>query len=294
MIGYFAPDGLEETLRDELLNVNSQYGRLFLADGPLQKSYWAQNIWLDPQVIAFQSISDAAEKLRSLQKLWVHYPTNLHRRGQLIQQQLPYFLPKPFLFPSKIPIAPLGSFTLIDEHTLLASPHCSSPFAHGEIVFQESKIPPSRAYLKLWEIFTRIGRFPKEGDRCLEIGSSPGSWTWVLQQLGAEVLAVDRAPLDPAIACLPGVAVQQRDAFSIQPEELAGIDWILSDVVCYPEKLLAWIRKCLDAGVSAQWICTIKFQGPIDRAVIDEFAKIEGSQLVHLYHNKHELTLFVN
>jgi len=169
---------------------------LIIADGAPQNVHWVQNIWYDPQIIPFQSISDAAKKLRALQKLWAFYPYHNVRRGEHIASQLAYFSPKPLSFPSIAPKAPLGSWTLLDANTLLASPHCSSPVAHGEWRFQESKIPPSRAYLKLWEFFTRIGKMPKAGETCLEIGASPGSWTWVLQQLGAKVIAVDRAPLD--------------------------------------------------------------------------------------------------
>jgi integrase len=47
---------------------------------------------------------------------------------------------------------------------------------------------PSRAYLKLWELFTLIGEHPRPGELCLDLGSSPGGWTWVLQRLGARVV----------------------------------------------------------------------------------------------------------
>ncbi len=91
--------------------------------------------------------------------------------------------------------------------------------------------PPSRAYLKLWEALVRFGRWPAPGDRCLDLGASPGGWTWVLAKLGANVTAVDKAPLAPAVAAMPGVtqragkclrdaagagglAVQRRDRLS--------------------------------------------------------------------------------
>ena len=63
--------------------------------------------------------------------------------------------------------------------------------------------PPNRAYLKLWEALTLAanmpdGRMPRPGELCLDLGSSPGGWSWVLQKLGARVISVDKAPLDPA------------------------------------------------------------------------------------------------
>ncbi|HSX04150.1 MAG TPA: SAM-dependent methyltransferase [Rhabdochlamydiaceae bacterium] len=290
--GYLAPHDLEGPLRAELKEIVHEYGRLMIANGPPQKVYWAQNIWYDPQMITFTSISDATKKLRQLQKLWSFYPYTNIRRAELITQQLPYFSPKPLVFPAAPPKAPLGSWTLLDSQTLLASPHCSSPFAQGEVHFQESKIPPSRAYLKLWELFTRIGKMPKADDFCLEIGASPGSWTWVLQQLGAKVIAVDRAALDPSIARFPKITFMKKDAFSLGPDDLPKLDWIFSDVVCYPEKLLSWIKKWLGANPEINFVCTLKFQGSGGYDIIKEFEKIEDSELLHLYNNKHELTWF--
>lgn len=287
LTGYLAPLGLEEQLLKELKDVVQQYGRLILAKGGPQKVYWAQNIWFDPQIIPFKSISDAAKKLRALQKLWSFYPYACTGKGKLISSQLPFFSPKPLIFPASLPTAPLGSWTLIDEQTLLAAPSCSSPFAQGEVHFQENKTPPSRAYLKLWEIFTKIGQIPKAKEVCLEIGASPGSWTWVLQQLQATVFASDRAPLDPAIASLPNVTFMKKDAFSFGPEDFPKLDWIFSDVVCYPEKLLAWIKKWPLSSMN--FVCTLKFQGNDGYEIVQEFEKIPGSQIFHLFHNKHEL-----
>jgi len=286
--GYFAPSGFEEQLKSELKSVTKQYGQLILTDGPPQKTYWAQNIWFDPQILPFKSISDAAKQLRSRQKLWSFYPYALPSKGKLITEQLAFFSPKPLPFPSPLPAAPLGSWMLLDERTILAAPVCSSPFAQGGIHFQESKAPPSRAYLKLWETFIRIGKMPKANETCLEIGASPGSWTWVLQQTGAKTYAVDRALLDPAIASLPNISFQKGDAFQLGPSDFPKLDWIFSDVVCYPEKLLEWIHKWPLPEIN--FVCTIKFQGSDGYAILPEFEKIEGSQIFHLFHNKHELT----
>ncbi len=289
---YLAPVGLEDALEKELKKITARHERLFVAEGPPQKVYFAQNIWIDPQTIAFESISEAARQLRSLSGLWAYYPYQNPRRGELIAGQLPYFLPKKLPFPAPAPSSQLGSWTLLDSHTLFASTHCSSPFAHGEVHFKETRIPPSRAYLKLWELFTRIGKWPKKNDRCLEIGASPGGWTWVLQQFGACVTAVDRAPLDPGIAALPNITALKKDAFSILPSDGLAFDWILSDVVCYPDKLLRWVLQWLEAKPKTQFICTLKFQGQDEYDIIRGFEAIPDSHLIHLFHNKHELTWF--
>jgi len=288
--GYLAAEGFEEELKQELQGPIEQFGRLFLVPGSPQHVHWAQNIWFNPVNIPFCSISDAAKQLRALHPLWSFYPHQLIRRGLLISKQLPYFSPKPRSFPSPLPALSPGSWTLLDSNMLLAAPHCLSPFANGEIRFQESEIPPGRAYLKLWEILTRIGRWPQAGHKCLDLGACPGSWTWVLQQLGTHVVAIDRAPLDSEIAALPNVSFIKRDAFSTKPEDLAGQDWVFCDVICFPEKLLGWLQKCVPSCSKTNFICTIKFQGAVDRSIIREFECFEKSSCFHLFHNKHELT----
>lgn len=285
--GYLAPEGLENILLRELKGVERQVERLFIAKGEEQEVFWAQNIWRDVQIIPFDSIGDAAKKLRALHGLWVHYPHTNLRRASLIQEKLPYISPKPLTFPAPLPKAPLGSWTLLDANTLLASPTCSSPLPHGEFRFNETKEPPSRAYLKLWEVLTRIECMPKPGELCLEVGASPGSWTWVLSSLGAHVIAVDRAPLEQEY---PNVKFLKMDAFQIHPDDYKEVKWVFSDVICFPEKLLSWIRLWLERGSKANFVCTIKFQGEEQYEILEEFKKIPGCRLMHLFHNKHEIT----
>jgi 23S rRNA (cytidine2498-2'-O)-methyltransferase len=144
--------------------------------------------------------------------------------------------------------------------------------------------------LKLWELFTLTGQCPKAGERCLDLGSSPGGWTWVLAKLGAKVESVDKAPLDPRVARMRGVTQRQASAFSIDPEQHPGVDWLFSDVICYPARLLETVQRWIDLGKAKNLVCTLKFQGQTDHDVARGFARIKGSRLLHLSHNKHELT----
>ena len=135
-----------------------------------------------------------------------------HRRAALIQERLPHVSAKPIVFPAAAPTAPLGSWTLLAPDRLLAAAQCSSPFPNGEVQFVEDKTgPPNRAYLKLWEALVRLRRWPQPGERCLDLGASPGGWTWVLAKLGANVIAIDKAPLDPRIARDAGRRMARRE-----------------------------------------------------------------------------------
>ncbi|HYD71010.1 SAM-dependent methyltransferase [Azospirillum sp.] len=288
---YLAPEGFVDDLVAELGEVSDVQDRLVFAPGPARPAAWAQNVWFDPVKIEVESIKDAAKKLRGIQRNWALWSIRHHRRASLIQENLPHVSAKPVPFPSPLPGAPLGSWTLWDERTVIAAARCSSPFRHGEVAFVENKTaPPNRAYLKLWEALTLSGAHPGPGDRCIDLGSSPGGWTWVLHELGATVVSVDKAPLDPAITALPRVEFRQESAFGLKPEDVGPVDWLCCDVICYPQRLLRLVEAWRASGLAKRFICTLKFQAETDHETARAFAAIPGGRLVHLYHNKHELT----
>lgn len=289
--GYLAPEGFLAELQQELgTDVHETHGNLVLASGAAKPVAWAANVWRDVQKIPISSIGDAAKKLRAIQRNWSLYSCGRHRRAALITEKLPKVSAKPLAFGAAAPTAPLGSWTLIAPDMMLAAASCSSPFPNGEAQFIEDRSAPSRAYLKLWELFTLIGERPQPGELCIDLGASPGGWTWVLQRLGARVLSVDKAPLDPGLTNLPGIEYRRQSAFAIEPREVERVDWLFSDVVCYPKRLLSLVQKWLAAGNARRFVCSVKFQGPTDFDVMREFRAIPGSRLMHLHHNKHELT----
>ena len=224
-----------------------QWGPLFYlkSTAPLtQPVFWNLNTWLNPFKIEFDSINEAALALRGIQRNWAPVLFTQFRRGALISSRLPPISQKPRVFPWELPQAPMGSWTLLDAHTMIASSNCSSPFPSGAIEFAEDKEgPPSRAYLKLWEALVRLRCWPAPGERCLDAGASPGGWTWVLSRLGADVIAVDRAPLDEKVSSMPGVSFIKHDAFTLKPEDIGQVDWLFCDVICYPPRLYEWIEK---------------------------------------------------
>jgi 23S rRNA (cytidine2498-2'-O)-methyltransferase len=291
LTGYLAPEEHLADMLAELAGKPEVHGRLALAAGPARPIAWAANIWHEPRRIPITSIAEGARALRAIQRNWSLYACGLHRRASLIAARLPHVGAKPLRFPAPAPAAPLGSWTLLDANTILASPHCASPFPNGEVHFVEDREgPPNRAYLKLWEALTLAGRQPGPGSLCLDLGSSPGGWSWVLQKLGARVISIDKAPLDPKIAALPGIDYRRASAFSLAPGDIGPVDWLFSDVICYPARLLRLVESWLASGLARNFVCTLKFQGETDMQTARRFADIPGSRLVHLWHNKHELT----
>lgn len=293
---HIAPRGLMGPLVKELGDrVLAIRGRVVLARGD-NRPLWAQTTWIDPFWMPVASISDAARKLRALQPLWHAHEdreSGLNRRTTLVREALPHVSAKPLVFPSPAPTAPMGAFLLWRSDLALAARRTTSPFPDGEARFVEDReTPPGRAYLKLWESFTLFGERPAAGELCLELGAAPGSWTWVLAELGARVFSLDKAPLAPHVETRPNVEHCLGSGFAMTPDISGRVDWLFSDMICYPERLLRLVLDYVEARAMRRALCTIKFRSDADYALLSEFASIPGSTLRHLSCNRHELTWF--
>lgn len=289
---YLAADGFLDDLLTELgASVLEVRERLVLASGEPKQAAWAQNIWNNPQFLPIESIGDAARILMAMQRNWHLHSVAHHRRAALIQQKLPHVSSKPLTFGEPAPSAPLGSWTLWEPNLMLAAPSCSSPFPDGIATFHENRTdPPSRAYLKLWETFTLMGKYPCPGDLCLDLGSAPGGWTWVAASLGARVFSIDKAPLAPQVEAMPEVSHCIGSGFALDPRHAGKVDWFFSDMICYPDRLYEVVSRWIKLGSCRNFVCTIKLQAETDHAAVARFAAIPGSRVLHLSCNKHELT----
>lgn len=263
----------------------------------LQDNYcpiFAQVTWINCQKVPITSIGDGVKKLRALGRNWSLFTIGNHGRAKLIQDGLYKIKSEPIDFLGAPPQYPMGGWTLLDANTIACSTNTTSRYPLGKIEFDENKeIPPSRAYLKLWEFFTVHCTPPPPHTQVIDMGSSPGGWSWVLSQLNLDVLSVDKAPLDSNIAKIKNITFLQESAFALDAKKFGAVTWFFSDIICYPERLLELIKHWMQKSNVQHFVCTIKFQGEANFAIIDEFLKIPNSSIVHLYHNKHELMWYM-
>ena len=288
-------EGFENDLESEILRHNliikKHIERLFIIEGPCVSLVWAQSVWNNPIEIEITSINDATKKLNQLGKLWSLFSVSNHRRANLIQEKLYPIKSKPIQFLQEINFPNLGAWSLIAENKIIASTETNSPFPNGQIQFQESKLPPSRAYLKLWELFTCHNiQIPIAKSKVMDFGSAPGGWTWVLNELGCEILSFDRSELRDDLKKNKNIQHKKIDAFGVMPDNVENQDWFFSDLICYPPKLFEFIQIWIASQKVKNFVCTIKFQGTTDFETMDMFSQIPNSKIIHLYHNKHEVT----
>lgn len=261
---------------------------------PYIKIPYALNQWVNPKLINFKSIGEAKRVLNDVQKLWIYYPHVENGRGKLIEDQLLKIKSTTLNFLDKFPSSPLGAWTLLDKNTLLYASATTASVPYGLYPFHQNKTePPSRAYLKLWEFFTRTRLIPKDGLLAIDLGACPGGWTWVLSSLFREVIAIDRSPLDPKVSSLKNVTFYQKDVMNYpDPMVLEKNAWIFSDVALEPEKIVTHLRELKRKRPDISLVCTLKFTNKSDLRILDDLSNTENSNLIHLSANKHEMTWF--
>ena len=169
----------------------------------------------------------------------------------------------------------------------------------GDAPVATDRAPPSRAYQKLEEALAWMGRAPSAGELCVDLGAAPGGWTAIAIARGARVLAVDRAPIAPALARHPRVTMTIGNAFTYAPP--APVDWLLCDVVCEPPRSLAIIETWLTRKLCRNLVVTVKFKGRDGYDVLGAlpplFARLRPTltfaRVKQLRHNKNEVTVMV-
>lgn len=171
-----------------------------------------------------------------------------------------------------------------------------APWPGGDAPVSIDRAPPSRAYQKLEEAFLWMRAEPGAGDRCVDLGASPGGWTATLRKRRARVVAVDRAPLAPPLAHDPGVATVIGNAFTYAPPR--PVDWMVSDVVCEPPRSLGLAEHWVSSGLCRNLIVTVKFKGHSGYGVLADVAQrltaagARFARVKQLAHNKNEVTVF--
>lgn len=170
-----------------------------------------------------------------------------------------------------------------------------SPFVGGIPTLVEDERPPSRAYLKLLEMEAHLGERIASGETCVDLGGSPGGWTFVALDRGASCVSVDRSPLRDDIMANPAFTFVKGDAFAYMPP--AKVDWLLCDVIATPDRSIAMLRTWLEKKLCKRFCVTLKFKGDVDldaireaRALVQEHASHSGVRRLAV--NKNEVSVF--
>jgi 23S rRNA (cytidine2498-2'-O)-methyltransferase len=158
---------------------------------------------------------------------------------------------------------------------------------------------PSRSYLKTEEAFRAFGHAPQKNNLVVDLGASPGGWSYSALKRGAVVIAVDNGPLKGSVALHPHMSHLQVDAFKYTYERSQRADWLFCDILEQPEVVLELLSKWLKQKWCRYFIVNLKL-GRTDPVLLLKKIKDPHQGIAsyctllsvkQLYHDREEITL---
>lgn len=106
----------------------------------------------------------------------------------------------------------------------------------------------SRAYYKIVEALESSQLPIAPGDRCVEIGSSPGGSCWALLERGLEVVGIDPADMDLAVLAHPRFTHVRARAKDVKRSVFRDCRWLVMDANVAPGYTLDTLDGVLTHG----------------------------------------------
>jgi 23S rRNA (cytidine2498-2'-O)-methyltransferase len=188
-------------------------------------------------------------------------------------------------------------------------PNNNSPFHMGIPRLRSPSDAPSRSTLKLEEAFYMfIPQDDEEYRLCsgltaVDLGASPGGWTYQLVRRGMMVSAIDNGPMDEALMETGQVKHIMADGFTYRPTKKNPY-WLVCDMVEKPARITHLVAQWFREGCCQEAIFNLKL--PMKKryaevehnlAVLKEWlAELEGDYVIQakqLYHDREEITVHV-
>ncbi len=179
----------------------------------------------------------------------------------------------------------------------------SSPWLDGVARLKFPPTAPSRSTLKLEEAFhvfmTRDQRdhLLRPGLQAVDLGASPGGWTWQFTQRQIFVTAVDNGRMDSGLLATGMINHVQEDAFKFRPKK--PVDWMVCDVVEQPSKVARLAADWIRLGLCRNLIVNLKLPMKQRREEVLKCLETIGSAnekwhlaARQLYHDRREVTVF--
>ncbi len=120
-----------------------------------------------------------------------------------------------------------------------------SPGPAGRLVYDVPADVPSRAWRKVVEGLAWSGAPVRAGETVLEVGAAPGGGTRAYVERGLAVVAVDPAPMAPAVLAMPGVTWIPRFVGDVPVADLPAADWLACDADIPPVHVLGAFKRVL-------------------------------------------------
>jgi 23S rRNA (cytidine2498-2'-O)-methyltransferase len=185
-----------------------------------------------------------------------------------------------------------------------SNPGNSSRWPMGIPRLRMPREAPARSTLKLAEAL--IDLLPNEaqerlrpGQRAVDLGASPGGWTWQLANRGIRVIAVDKGPMAKSVMDTGFVEHLRSDGFTFRPRH--PVDWLVCDIIDKPARVTDLVARWFERGDCRNAIFNLKLpmkqrheevQACLNR-LAGRLVKLERPCTVRarqLFHDREEIT----
>jgi len=170
------------------------------------------------------------------------------------------------------------------------------------------KEAPSRSTLKLAEAIMGLLTADEQkatlrpGLLAVDLGASPGGWTWQLVSRGLRVTAIDNGPMAPSVAATGLLEHLRVDGFAWKPRK--PVEWMVCDMVEQPSRIAPLMAEWVASGRCRRSIFNLKLPmkrryDEIERcrALIDQRMRAGNIKYIlrikHLYHDREEVTCYL-
>ena len=183
----------------------------------------------------------------------------------------------------------------------------AAPWPGGIPRLKFPRAAPSRSTLKLEEALLTLldegerERWLKPGMRAVDLGASPGGWTWQLVARSLHVTAVDNGPMDADLLASGLVDHLRSDGFRYRPQK--PVDWLVCDMVEQPRRVAELMAQWLAQGWCHYAVFNLKLPMKkrydevqscfaLIRTTLAEAGRRVELRAKQLYHDREEITVF--
>lgn len=290
------------TLRDQTLNLCFP---VFTLINPLELQAATVNLQADMLVTHFGQLIEnrkitqkfpiqflCSESVDGLSKRTNAVEDEFYKKLQKRFSRISKLIDKPAHFPARLEN---GYFIFFKNYNDLSiSDQC---VYGGQHRVKNDPAAPTRSFLKIEEAYGILNRWPKKGETVIDLGASPGGWSYSAAKHGANVYAIDRGPLKGASKNNRLIKHLHEDAFTFRPKERCH--WLFSDIVANPYTVLELTFDWLAARLCQRFIINLKL-GQVDPLKFIERWAHEKERLEdlcsyffirQLYHDRDEITI---
>jgi 23S rRNA (cytidine2498-2'-O)-methyltransferase len=187
-------------------------------------------------------------------------------------------------------------------------PRLRSQWPMGIARLRSPSSAPSRSTLKLEQAFIHFlgEQWREQMDDChtaVDLGASPGGWTWQLVNQKINVYAIDNGPMDKTLMETGLVDHLKEDGFVWTPPKI--VDWLVCDMVEKPMRVARLMYEWLHKRHARYAIFNLKL--PMKKRYqewqdIKEKMEIQIAlehpnatfKAKHLYYDREEITVFLD